>query len=642
MSHRIKLIKVVPLFVIALFLLIVDSSIVDAHSSLEKTSPKNGEVLEVSPSVIEITFQDPVILHSESVKIIDGTGSEVQIKETKLSSQDAGNINVSLESKLEPGKYIVRINVLALDGYSIKEEFNFLIQKRASVEEDMEFKLIRSSIRDGEIIKGSPDQLELWFNHPAEVSAFGLFNDQQEVIKTKIPMANSEDPSHIIIPFSEELDQGTYQVTWYASPSEVDKQIFSNNKQGVFYFAVDEFSSLSQGTGLVDRGLIWSILDFTFELKQIAYWFIFIGLSLLFGFNWFHTMVTKNQFWHYQSLTLNIFLFIVSALGITLMVIYQRTELPELSLVEFIQLKFTWIPIVQFLLLSLGFLIKKIRLLLFGLTLLMLPFVIGHASYPRYGGYVTMAISYLHVLSVAIWMGGLLALLLKPKSIKNIEWIKTAGVPFTKWALLSVGVIIFSGIAMTFQFLPSFSLGSLFVSEWGRALVIKTILFIILVVIGYVQRKTILNLNSKFDHSFFVKIRAELFFGIIVFLFAATLVATNPGVAEQGVYLEKNVKEDLALDVKVTPFHVGQNTITLQFEEDLTIRNVSVVLSMPPNWKVERKAFEVDDRTYKLTGNLLHAPGTLKMNVSVELTNGKEIQIPYRIVVPGETRFNES
>ncbi len=214
--------------------------------------------------------------------------------------------------------------------------------------------------------------------------------------------------------------------------------------------------------------------------------------------------------------------------------------------------------------------------------------------------------------------------------------------PFTKWALTSIVIIIITGIWITLQILPSFSFESLILSEWGSALAIKTLLFFLLVFIGYVQRKAVMKLSSRLIHSFFIRTRTELIFGVFVFFFAATLVAVNPSAAEQGVYPEKSVQEDLNLNVEITPFEIGLNTITLHFEDSPDIQDVRVDLSMPPDWSIERSAFKVEGGTYKLTGNLLHAAGTVNMNIKVIIKNGEKVEIPYKIVVPGEIRFNES
>lgn len=62
---------------------------------------------------------------------------------------------------------------------------------------------------------------------------------------------------------------------------------------------------------------------------------------------------------------------------------------------------------------------------------------------------------------------------------------------------------------------------------------------------------------------------------------------------------------------------------------------------MPPNYNVTYKAFKIDDGVFKITGNLLHAAGTMGMNVKVINANGEEIEFPFEIVIPGEMRFNE-
>lgn len=62
----------------------------------------------------------------------------------------------------------------------------------------------------------------------------------------------------------------------------------------------------------------------------------------------------------------------------------------------------------------------------------------------------------------------------------------------------------------------------------------------------------------------------------------------------------------------------------MDFEEK--VKNVEVTLSMPPNYKVNYNAFKVDDRTFKITGNLLHAAGTMEMEVKAKKEDGEEIE----------------
>jgi copper transport protein len=627
-------------WILLFILLIIQTTPVEAHSSLEKTFPNGNEVLEKSPSTIEVWFQDPVVIHADSLKVLDSKGNQISTTKTVMDQKDSGHIITNLEKELAPGIYTVKVNVLALDGFVIKEEFRFSLNESVSKSQHKEFKLVKSSLKDGEIYTGSPKQLELWFNQPADLTAIGVFDDHQKVIGTKEPVIDSNDPRHVIIPFTEELSSGSYQVSWYASPVDKEMQTLQNMKLGVFYFAVDKFSSIQPGGEQADR-FQWSSFGVSFGLKQISYWLSFIGLTILFGLSWFYSVILKNRVEQNQLNKTSFVFYLISVIGTILLLVHHKLDLTELSFNDFMLLKFTWIPIAQLVLITLGLWFKKIRPFLYGMALLLWPFVIGHASYPRYGGYLTMGTALLHVLAVAIWMGGLFAIIAKPKQKDSKDWLKAVGPSFSKWAFLSVVIIILTGIWMTVQFLPSFSLESLVRSEWGRSLLAKTVLFLLIVIIGYVQRKAVKQLSSKLVHSFSSGIRTELIYGVIIFFFAASLVAANPSAAEQGVYPKQTAQQDLNLNVEITPFKMGLNTITLKFQDHSDIRNVRVELRMPPDWKIENNAFKVDKGTYKLTGNLLHAAGTVNMKVKVVMQSGEEIKLPYKIVVPGEIRFNE-
>ncbi|WP_407270686.1 copper resistance CopC/CopD family protein [Radiobacillus sp. PE A8.2] len=620
-------------------MIFVYSSPVQAHSSLKDTFPKGNEVLKEAPSNIEVWFQDPVVIHTDSIKIEDSNGNQVSITKNKLDSTDARHIITKLKEELDPGKYTVKINVIAQDGFVIEEDFRFTVEGSVK-SESKELKLVKSNISDGEIHRGSPKQIELWFNQPAEVTAFGIFDDNHRPVGTKESEIDPNNPQHITIPISEKLSSGSYQITWYAAPVNKGGQTIQSDRVGVYYFAVDEFSSMTP-IGNNNSSIDWNTFNFSFGLKQIAYWFTFIGLTVLFGISWFYSIVMRNRMEQTRHNKVNLLFYFLSLIGIVLLIIHHRLDLSELSIKEFLSIKFSWIPIVQLVLITIGMWIKKMRPFLLGLALILWPFIIGHASYPRYGGYITMVVTSLHVVAVGIWMGGLFALIAKPKHQDAGEWFKNVGPAFSKWALVSVIVIIFSGIWMTVEFLPSFSIKSLVESEWGRSLLIKTVLFLLLVIIGYIQRKTVKKLGSKLAPSFFKRVRTEIIYGVIIFFFAATLVAANPSTAEQGVYKETTKQQELDLSVEITPLEMGLNTITLDFKNDPKIRNVKVELSMPPDWRIENNAFKVEKGVYKLTGNLLHAAGTTNMKVKVLMESGEEMQTPYRIVVPGEVRFNE-
>lgn len=111
-------------------------------------------------------------------------------------------------------------------------------------------------------------------------------------------------------------------------------------------------------------------------------------------------------------------------MGETIIVTSQKTEVENLSMIHFLSLKFVWIQIIQGILLVLGLLFRRIRLFLYGIALLLVPTIIGHASYPRYGGYLTTGVNALHLLAASIWIGGLFGLIIIPKKENMKDWLK--------------------------------------------------------------------------------------------------------------------------------------------------------------------------------------------------------------------------
>ncbi|MDC3418160.1 copper resistance protein CopC [Aquibacillus salsiterrae] len=624
-------------FLVLLCSFFLFSSVVSAHSSLKETYPEGNAVLETPPDKVEIWFQDPVAIHKESIQIIDSNKKIIQTGQTKVDPDDKRHLTTVLRNDLAAGDYKVKMNVIAQDGFVIEEQFTFTVaeqEKQESLPEELE--LVKSNVSDGEIFQGSPNKIDLWFNQPAEITAFGIFNENYQPVATGTAEVDESDPNHLFIPISEPLNSGTYQITWYAAPVSKAEGANQADRVGVFYFAVDQFTSMEPVGGYKTK-IDTNTFSFSFGLKQLAYWLSFIGLTVLFGLSWFHSFIHKA--WTTRKIIP--WFYTLGILGIVLLIVDHRLDLPQLDLKNFILVKFVWIPIVQIILITLGLFVRKLRLLFIGLALLLWPFVIGHASYPRYGGYLTMAVSAVHILAVGIWMGGLVALLAKPKDQDGLEWIKQVGPNFSKWALVSVISIIISGVWMSIAFLPSFTFVTLIESEWGRMLLMKVVFFLFLLLLGYFQRKAVIRISAAAANTFIRKIRTEVIYGICILFFAASLVAANPSAAERGVYPETTDQEDLGLIVDIAPIQMGLNTISLEFAKDVPIEDVTVQLDMPPDWQIEVDAFEVEEGLYKLTGNLLHAAGTINMTVRVTLASGELVEIPYRIVVPGEVRFNE-
>lgn len=606
-----------------------------AHSTLEETNPSEGERLTESPSTLEFWFQDPVVLHAESIQLKSQSGTRIELEDTRVDPDDKTHIISNLNDELPPGSYVAMISVIALDGDIMEENLNFQVVKKEKTQQQTDFEIIQNYPEDGEITDGSPRKMNLWFNQPADITAIGVFDDRQQSISIKEPVMNPDDPNHVIIEFNEELPKGSYQVTWYARPA-ASEDISLPDTIGVFYFAVDEFTAIQQPSEGEPVGSAWFA---SIGLKQTGYWLFFIGMMALFGLAFFHTVIHKEAA-SLKRNPLSFFLLFFVFTGVVLVLVAQKSELESLSFIQFLSLKFVWIPLLQIGLLLLGVFLTKVRLLFFAAALLLIPFITGHAAYPRYGGYFSMFMNALHLMASSIWIGGLLGLLTFPKKEEMKKFLRSTLPAFSNWAFVSLSVIIVTGLYMTMKYVPSYTIESFWKSEWGKTIVLKMALTLAILVIGFFQRRLIKKLTEKAVSKVAKRVRVEIIYAALFLLFASVLVVSTPGSAEQGVYPAIIEKEDVELDVRFSPLKLGLNVLTMDFEGE-PIEEVEVTLSMPPNYQVNYKAFQVEEGVFKLTGNLLHAAGTMNMTVTAEKSNGEEVEFAFRVVIPGEMRFNE-
>ncbi|MFD2216517.1 copper resistance CopC/CopD family protein [Metabacillus endolithicus] len=606
-----------------------------AHSSLVRTLPEGGAKLETSPSTIEFWFKDPVVLHSKALKVIDSSGRSFQLDNSYLDPNNQTHIIGELKEPLPANRYNIEINVIALDGDIITEKFFFEVLKDEPKQKGP-LKLSKQIPNDGQIIKGSPDKIDLWFNQETKLTAIGVFDKNQQPVKLKEPYQDPVDPTHITVEFDQLLAKGTYQVTWYAHPSKKDSSNQPDNLD-VFYFAVDEFTPIEEGSKGTPVKKVWFP---DMGLKQLGYWLIFIGLSILFGSSLFIQIISKNLKQNSKCKFISLGFIFITMAGVTLLILQQRLELLDLPLSEFFTLKFILIPIIQVILLLLGLMVRRIETFAFGLALFMTPFVMGHASYPRYGGYFTIFVNELHLFGASIWMGGLLALITLVKKNEVSDFIGKSALKFSRLAFWSLIVIIFSGIIMTIRYIPSFSIESFLDSQWGKAVIVKAVLTILVVLVGYLQRRTIKSFTVNMVNKFKIRGINEIVYGTLILLFASILVVSTPSAAEQGIYPEGEEYEQ-DLDVEMSPLNPGLNVLTIDLKEKSDIEDIRVKITMPPDYSVEYDAFEIDEDTFKITGNIIHAAGTLFMEVEAIKENGDSNTYQYTIVVPGEVRFNE-
>jgi copper transport protein len=95
--------------------------------------------------------------------------------------------------------------VIALDGYVIREQYKFILKEPSdSIGQTAELRLVKSIPEDGQVVNPSPEQIDLWFNQPAEITALGVFS-MEGTHRTIEPAIDPNDPQHVVVGLDEVL-----------------------------------------------------------------------------------------------------------------------------------------------------------------------------------------------------------------------------------------------------------------------------------------------------------------------------------------------------------------------------------------------------------------------------------------------------
>lgn len=109
------------LFTFIFFLAFVNSAL--AHTGLESSSPKNGDVINEELQRITLTFEGKVEQGS-TFGIQNSTGKSISVENISLSeNQIVGNFS----NPLENGEYQVNWKIIGADGHPVEGAFSFSV-----------------------------------------------------------------------------------------------------------------------------------------------------------------------------------------------------------------------------------------------------------------------------------------------------------------------------------------------------------------------------------------------------------------------------------------------------------------------------------------------------------------------------------
>jgi copper transport protein len=616
------------MFIVILFMFVLQPHVIYAHSPIEDRFPKNGEIFEASPSTVEVWFKDPIEIYSDSIVVRNDEGKKIKTNKTIIDKDDPRHIVLTFQSELNPSTYAVEVNVIGQDGHIINDEFAFTVKEPELTEAEIfeRLQLVKAAPSDAEVIDISPQYIELWFSEAADLTVFALLDDHQQTVlfKSKKSFQDQDRGDYYKIELDKELSKGTYSIFWNAS-------IGDKTKMGETYFAVEEVTSIS-GIATLRTESFWERLN----LQQLANWISFMSLLTLLGGTFFNWKIAKKVGNRSRWKRAMKYLVLAGTIGFVLKLLGLKLGYSQVPFNEWLTLTAVWITWLQLIILGISPFLRSTqsKLLIFSFIVLGWAFE-GHSAAASYGGSFGILIDALHLFAIAVWLGGLVALVVLMPEDQKGSWFKEQGKSYSKWALASILITGITGVWMWLQFVPSFSWSSLISSHWGTLLFIKILLFTGIVILGYFQRKSLKGWLDSNTDGFLIRFKAEMVIAVCILLAAALLIDMSPKEATQGVFPGEVMQGNVEASVQITPLQLGANDFIIEFNNQPKLKEVYVVFYMTPEWRVENKAFEMGEDHYFLTGNFFHAPGELKLEVKAITETEEEIIFPYTIQIPG-------
>lgn len=121
------LLRTVVALVVTGVVLLVAAQAASAHAELVSTTPQDGATLEEPPAEVVLTFNEPVQLLDDSMRLFPGDGSAVPLDAHVSSSE----VIASLPAELGDGSYALSYRVVSADGHPISGAITFTIGEGA-------------------------------------------------------------------------------------------------------------------------------------------------------------------------------------------------------------------------------------------------------------------------------------------------------------------------------------------------------------------------------------------------------------------------------------------------------------------------------------------------------------------------------
>jgi len=471
--------------------------------------------------------------------------------------------------------------------------------------------VIDSTPKENEVLETAPETINIQFSEAIQTAFYSLevYSESGKKVQISESRISGQNENVLETHLKKTLADGVYLVQWKVVSSD------GHPVKGTIPFQVGVSTAKSNPIVMDQDNTMPNSVQTILQSIQYVCFSILIG-ALFFrlvlvqeGLSFFDYKRIRWLLWlSYSGLALSIFLSLPLKVTIDAEVGWLQAFNKDYIQAMLNETSFGPIWIGEILLLLVLFLMQYTMLenktnrlavisYLIVSALMLCKALIGHTQAVS-NQVMAVLMDFFHLQAMAVWLGGLLMLLiiLSYKQIflehknewKSFYWRTIR--KFSPWVMISVIVLIGTGIYSSIQHIPTFH--ALLDTVYGRLLLGKILLMLMMIGLGAYHflkgKKQEKDLNAS--------VRFEFSIGIIVLIVAALLtnVATassSPGPIEQTQITEG--KEKIALSI--TPNQIGDNIIQVKLLND-----AGRPLANLQQLTVKLVSQEIEDREVKL------------------------------------------
>jgi putative copper export protein/methionine-rich copper-binding protein CopC len=540
---------------LAVFLLIVPQTAF-AHTTLKEAEPAAGSVLEEAPEAVRLTFSARLENGLYDIKVYDGTGQEVTTEKPALSD-DRKEVSVALPV-LPPGAYTVSYQVMSADGHAVSDAYEFRIADTAAGQ--------AGDAADA----GQPEQ----DGQNADERAQGDGNGEEPQGHAHHDAAGGHDQHDSAHDHGHESGHAHHDVHGSEDPHNHAHHDATDGGEAADSFPLRSLSKGIDGREWLLHGVKAVYLGSMLLFAGLALWALWRGFAssadTAAGSASGAATVSRARLETWQGNALRVFvLALIAWIGIELPALISDWSADKLASLARTSLGRLWI--VQLLLAAAGLVASGMRArdaesvtgktdrkpyLAAGIAVLLLAVktTSGHAAAAE-PAWASVAGDFIHLMAAALWIGGLLALLILWRTER--ERLTAFLQAFSRFAWISIAVLAASGAAMTLLLLPN--LRYLLYSPWGTFLLVKIAVVVLVIPVAYAIRREMKRRSAPAGKW----VAADFALALAIVVIAAVLTGMSP-VPENKPLHWHVMGSDIHMTADISPNNPGINRFAVK------------------------------------------------------------------------------